>query len=84
MEQKTQQLEQAVATLKIRLFDAQEQIAFLDGQIKEREKALMKIVELVQVQPDENGTVSFDAIVDAVRVLVATDEQVSDAEIVSE
>lgn len=70
MEQRVKQLEGITNNLKIRLFDAQEQIAFMNDQIKEREDVLMEIVKLANVQPNENGEVGFGDIVEAVRALI--------------
>lgn len=74
MNETIQKLETVTNTLKIRLFDAQEKIDFIESQMKEREKVLMTIVQMVGVQPDHNGEVSFEAIIDAVRALVPVEK----------
>ncbi len=68
------QHEQMINVLKVRLFDTQEKAAFLEGQLKDRERVLMELVRILGIQPDENGTVSLDAIVEEVKSLLPKDE----------
>ena len=68
------QHEQMINVLKVRLFDTQEKAAFLEGQLKDRERVLMELVRILGIQPDENGTVSLDAIVEEVKELLPKDE----------
>ncbi|AAQ15382.1 hypothetical protein MWV29_001452 [Escherichia coli] len=73
------QHEQMINVLKVRLFDTQEKAAFLEGQLKDRERVLMELVRILGIQPDENGTVSLDAIVEEVKALLPKDEAAEDA-----
>lgn len=73
------QHEQMINVLKVRLFDTQEKAAFLEGQLKDRERVLMELVRVLGIQPDENGTVSLDAIVEEVKELLPKDEAAEDA-----
>lgn len=73
------QHEQMINVLKVRLFDTQEKAAFLEGQLKDRERVLMELVRILGIQPDENGTVSLDAIVEEVKELLPKDEAAEDA-----
>lgn len=73
------QHEQMINVLKVRLFDTQEKAAFLEGQLKDRERVLMELVRVLDIQPDENGTVSLDAIVEEVKALLPKDEAAEDA-----
>ncbi|XAO14459.1 tail fiber assembly chaperone [Escherichia phage FL15] len=74
------QHEQMINVLKVRLFDTQEKAAFLEAQLKDRERVLMELVRILGIQPDENGTVSLDAIVEEVKALLPKDEAAEDAE----
>ncbi len=74
------QHEQMINVLKVRLFDTQEKAAFLEGQLKDRERVLMELVRILGIQPDENDTVSLDAIVEEVKALLPKDEAAEDAE----
>lgn len=69
------QHEQMINVLKVRLFDTQEKASFLEGQLKDRERVLMELVRILGIQPDENGTVSLDAIVEEVKALLPKDEE---------
>lgn len=73
------QHEQMINVLKVRLFDTQEKAAFLEGQLKDRERVLMELVRILGIQPDENGTVSLDDIVEEVKALLPKDEAAEDA-----
>lgn len=73
------QHEQMINVLKVRLFDTQEKAAFLEGQLKDRERVLMELVRILGIQSDENGTVSLDAIVEEVKALLPKDEAAEDA-----
>lgn len=73
------QHEQMINVLKVRLFDTQEKASFLEGQLKDRERVLMELVRILGIQPDENGTVSLDAIVEEVKELLPKDEAAEDA-----
>lgn len=73
------QHEQMINVLKVRLFDTQEKAAFLEGQLKDRERVLMELVRILGIQPDENGTVSLDAIVEEVKALLPKDEEAAEA-----
>lgn len=73
------QHEQMINVLKVRLFDTQEKAAFLEGQLKDRERVLMELVRILGIQPDENGTVSLDSIVEEVKALLPKDEAAEDA-----
>ena len=72
------QHEQMINVLKVRLFDTQEKAAFLEGQLKDRERVLMELVRILGIQPDKNGTVSLDAIVEEVKALLPKDEAAED------
>lgn len=72
------QHEQMINVLKVRLFDTQEKAAFLEGQLKDRERVLMELVRILGIQPDENGTVSLDAIVEEVKALLPKDEEAAE------
>ena len=74
------QHEQMINVLKVRLFDTQEKAAFLEGQLKDRERVLMELVRILGIQPDGNGTVSLDAIVEEVKALLPKDEAAEEAE----
>lgn len=59
--------EQTIATLKIRLFDTNEQLAGVQNQAKEFSDALTKIVQILGVQPHEGeDAIALADIVDAV------------------
>lgn len=64
--------QQAIATLKIRLFDANEQLAATQNQAKEFSDTLTRIVQLLAIEPIEGeDSIALVSIVEAVEKLVA-------------
>lgn len=70
----SQQHEQMVNVLKVRLFDAQEKASFLEGQLKDRERVLMDLVRILGVEPDDQGVVSLEEVVEKVKALLPKEE----------
>jgi len=70
----SQQHEQMINVLKVRLFDAQEKASFLEGQLKDRERVLMDLVRILGVEPDEQGVVSLEEVVEKVKALLPKEE----------
>lgn len=66
----SKQYEQLINALKVRAFDAQDKADFLESQLKDRERVLMDLVRILGIEPDENGTVSLDAITEKVESLL--------------
>ncbi|UYD57416.1 hypothetical protein OFDDKENP_00022 [Aeromonas phage B614] len=67
----SQDLNQVVAALKIRLFDAGEEMAATQAQLQNFQKTLMAIVEAINLQPEEGAeSIELDKIVEAVKALV--------------
>lgn len=57
-----QNMRSIINGLKVRLFDANETIDMIQSQIKERESILTEIVRLLEMVPDEAGTIQLDMI----------------------
>lgn len=70
----SQQHEQMINVLKVRLFDTQEKAAFLEGQLKDRERVLMDLVRILGVEPDDQGVVSLEEVVEKVKALLPKEE----------
>lgn len=70
----SQQHEQMINVLKVRLFDAQEKAAFLEGQLKDRERVLMDLIRILGVEPDDQGVVSLEEVVEKVKALLPKEE----------
>lgn len=70
----SQQHEQMINVLKVRLFDAQEKASFLEGQLKDRERVLMDLVRILGVEPDDQGVVSLEEVVEKVKALLPKEE----------
>ncbi|UOX40521.1 tail fiber chaperone [Aeromonas phage GomatiRiver_11] len=65
------QEQQIIASLKIRLFDAGEQIGAQQSQLDDFQKTLMTIVDIIGLQPEEGAeSIALEKIVDGVRALV--------------
>lgn len=75
----TQTPEQVVIETKAKLFDALEEIQALRQSNQELSVALQEIATVVQVQPNEEGTVQLVDIVNAVKAVAPIEaEQVED------
>lgn len=70
----SQHHEQMINVLKVRLFDAQEKASFLEGQLKDRERVLMDLVRILGVEPDDQGVVSLEEVVEKVKALLPKEE----------
>ncbi|QBX32825.1 molecular chaperone for both short and long tail fibers [Aeromonas phage Asfd_1] len=65
------QEQQTIAALKIRLFDAGEELSFVKSQVQDFQKTLMTIVSLTGLEPEEGAeTIELEKIVEAVKALV--------------
>lgn len=74
MEQRINELENYINGLKIRIFDMSEELTLSRKVGNEYRSTLNKIVGIVGLTPDENGNVSFEDIVKAVRDLVPQED----------
>lgn len=67
--------QQQIASLKIRLFDAGEQLTALQSQTQEFQKTLMDIVSAIGLVPEEGAeSIQLEKIVDAVRALAPAEK----------
>lgn len=71
MEQQIQQLTQEVNGLKIRTFDAEEQ---LKAERAQTNAFLQQLVNVLKVRSDENGNVTLDSILERSAKLVEMEE----------
>lgn len=78
MSDKIKQLEQTVATLKIRVFDLSEALASAQEQTQSLNNLAQEIVKIVGL--NEGDHVTFDAILDKIRSLVDTEETESEVQ----
>ena len=68
---------EAIATaLKARIFDLTETAAALEAQLKDRDALLTEIIRLVDLKPNEDGTVQLQDIAEAVAALIPVAEEV--------
>lgn len=65
-----EQLQTQIQSLKIRLFDAGEQLQNAAATIQELQGALGQIAQLTGVTADEQGQITIQSIIEAVRVAV--------------
>lgn len=70
--------QEIISTLKVRIFDLSEELTGAVGRIKELEDVLGKLVEVLNVSPDEKGSIKLEAIVEAAKSLVLTGDAESD------
>lgn len=71
MEKQIQNLEQQVAALKVRVFDAEESLR------QERDGingVMQQLVSVAKVKGDENGNVTIDAVLQRIATLVTLEE----------
>lgn len=71
MEKQIQNLEQQVAGLKVRVFDAEESLR------QERDGingVMQQLVSVAKVKGDENGNVTIDAVLQRIAALVTLEE----------
>lgn len=74
-----EQLQTQIQSLKIRLFDAGEQLQNAAATVQELQGALGQIAQLSGVAADEQGQITIQSIIDAVKALTVEPDHGSDA-----
>lgn len=74
--------QEVISTLKVRIFDLSEELTGAAGRIKELEGILGQLVEVLGIQPGEDGIIKLEAIVEAAKSHVLTGDAESDEVVV--
>lgn len=70
----TQELQNQIAALKIRAFDAQEQASMLDNQVKTLSNILHQVCEASGFEMEQDGGLKVDLLIEHLASLAATEE----------
>lgn len=70
--------QEIISTLKVRIFDLSEELTKAGSRVQELEGILGQLVEVLGIQPGEDGTIKLEAIVEAAKSHVLTGDAESD------